>query len=67
MLQTITLRNTSNVDFESDTTTNNDIYSTDESDDSNDTDSNKTAQGNFNSGRKGNHIVYVSLMHRFSL
>jgi hypothetical protein len=57
----ITLTNTSNIDCESDTTTNNDSNSSDDSDDSNNIDSNNTIQENVNSGSK-DVVAYVPVI-----
>ena len=55
----ITLTNTSNIDSDSDTTINNDI---DSSDDSNDVASNKSIQENVNKRRNGDDVAHVSLL-----
>ena len=55
----IILINTSNIDSDSDTTINNGI---DSSDDSNDVDSNKSIQENVNRRRNGDDVAYVSLL-----
>ena len=60
----ITLTNTSNIDSESDTTTNNNTDSSDESDNSDDIDLNKTIRENANSGRSDD-VTYVSLTRQF--
>jgi hypothetical protein len=60
----ITLTNTSNIGSDSDTTTNNDKYS---SDDSNKIDSNKSIQENVNQGRNDDGVAYVSLLCQFFL
>ena len=58
----ITLINTNNIESESDTTTTNDESSSEESDDSNNINSNKTVQGNVNSGTNDGVQVYVPLI-----
>jgi hypothetical protein len=58
----ITLTNTSNIDSDSDTTTNNETDGSDESDDPNNIDLNKTIQENVNRGRNGDGVAYVSLV-----
>jgi len=64
----ITLTNTSNIDSESDTTTNNNTDSSDESDNSDDIDLNKTIRENANSERNDdNNVTYVSLTCQFYL
>ncbi len=55
----IPLTNTSNIDYESDTTTNNDTDSSDDSNDSNNIDSNKTIQENVNRSTNDDDITYV--------
>jgi hypothetical protein len=62
---TVTLTNTSNIDSDSGTTTNNDTNSSDESDESNNIDSNKTVQGNVNKGNNHDGVPYVSRMCQF--
>ena len=58
----ITLTNTSNIDSDSDTTINNDVDSSDESDDLNGVDSHKSIQANVNKRRNGDDVAYVSLL-----
>ena len=58
----ITLTNTSNIDSESEATTNNNTDSSDESDNSDDIDLNKTIRGNVNSKRyDDDDVAYGSL------
>lgn len=57
----INLTNTSNIEPESDTTTDKDTDSSDESDDSSNSDSNNTGQDNVNS-RTNNGVAYVSFL-----
>ncbi|CAF1349660.1 unnamed protein product [Adineta steineri] len=62
----IILTNTSNIDCESDTTTNNDSVSSDESDDLNQIDLNNTIQENVNSGSKDVVAKTKSITRSFS-
>ena len=55
----IPLTNTSNIDYESDTTTNNDTDSADDSDGSNNIDLNKTIQENVNRSMNDDSVGYV--------